>query len=66
MVQGLIHLAIELVIVGLIYWILTFIPMPAPFQQILRVIFIVIAVIIVLAFLLPLAGLHLGLAALLL
>ena len=44
---------------GLIYWVVSLIPLAAPFQQIIKVIFIIIAVILVLAFLLPLAGLHL-------
>ena len=56
MITSLVHLIVELVIVGL-----TYLPIPEPFAQIVRVIFIVIAVIIVLAFLLPFAGIHLGL-----
>ena len=59
MVQSLIHLVIELIVVGLIYWIVSMIPLPAPFAKIIQVVFIIIAVFIVLVFLLPLAGLHL-------
>ena len=56
LVASLIHLIIELVVLGLIYWVVSLIPLPNPFGQIIRVIFVIIAVIIVLAFLLPLAG----------
>jgi hypothetical protein len=59
MIQSLVHLAIELLVCGLIYWVVSLIPLPPPFGKIIQVIFVVIAVLLILAFLLPLAGLHL-------
>lgn len=41
----MISLIIALVILGLIYWAVSLIPLPEPFPAIIRVVFILIAVI---------------------
>ena len=52
----LIHIVIVLVVLGLLYWLLTLIPLPEPFPRIIQVVVIVIAVLYVLSVLLPYAG----------
>lgn len=56
----LIHLLLTLVILtlifGLIWWIITLITLPPPFALVIRVVMAVIAVIIVINLLWPLAG----------
>lgn len=44
-------LIIFLVILGLVAWLLTFVPLPAPFGKIIQVILIIVAVVIVINFL---------------
>lgn len=44
----MITLIISLVVLGLIYWAVSLIPLPAPFPTIIKVIFIVIAVVMLL------------------
>ncbi len=56
----MISLIIALVILGLIYWAVSLIPLPDPFPQIVKVIFIIIAVVYVLNAL----GVHTGLPTL--
>lgn len=46
-----------IVILGLIYWAVSLIPLPEPFPQIIRVLFIIIAVI----YILSLFGVNVGL-----
>lgn len=41
----MIELIIALVLIGLIYWAVSLIPLPEPFPLIIRVLFIIIAVI---------------------
>lgn len=52
----LVHLLILCLILGLIWWVLTMIPLPAPFGQVVRVVFCVVCVIILIYFLLGIAG----------
>jgi hypothetical protein len=49
--ETLIALLIFVIVVGLIYWIITMIPLPEPFKQILTVVFIVLVVIYLLSWL---------------
>jgi hypothetical protein len=50
-IEGLIALAIYIIVIGLIVWLLLWaiqqVPLPAPFGQVARVLIIVIAVLIV-------------------
>jgi len=52
-----------LIIVGLIlyvvWWAITQIPLPPPFQVVVRVIFVLVCVLILIAYLLPLLGISL-------
>lgn len=42
-------LIVYLIILGLIYWLVSFLPLPDPFSTIVRVLFIILAVLAVLA-----------------
>lgn len=44
----MISLVISLVVLGLVYWAVSFIPLPDPFPTIIKVLFIIIAVILLL------------------
>jgi hypothetical protein len=44
------------IIFGLIWWVITMIPLPAPFAQVARVVIAVIFIIWMIYLLLPLAG----------
>lgn len=56
----LIHILILLLVYGLvfavIYWAITQIPLPAPFAMVARVILALVAVILIINLILPLAG----------
>ena len=60
MIEGLIALAITVVVVGLVAWVVTLLldmlPIDARFKQIARVLVIVIAVLVILLRALPLLG----------
>ena len=56
MISILISLLVMCLIFGVIWWILTLIPLPGPFLQIARVIVAVIFLIILIYMLLPMAG----------
>jgi hypothetical protein len=43
--MSLVGILIALVILGLIYWLITMLPLPAPFKQIAMVIMIIIAIL---------------------
>jgi hypothetical protein len=45
----IISLIVTLIVLGLIWWLVSFIPLPEPFGQIVRVLFIILAVWAVLA-----------------
>lgn len=53
----MISLIITIVVLGLIYWVVSLIPLPDPFPMIVKVLFIIIAVLILLSAL----GVHTGL-----
>lgn len=44
----LISLIISILVIALVYWLVSLIPLPEPFGQIIRVIFIIIAVLTIL------------------
>ena len=56
----LFNVIVVLIVCGLLYWILTLIPLPPPFPQIIRVVVIVAVVLYLLSVLLPLAGMGAG------
>lgn len=43
--MSLIGILVALVILGLIYWLITLLPLPAPFKQVAMVILIIIAIL---------------------
>ena len=63
-VGGLVHLLIVIIVLGLVFWLvwwaLSYLPLPAPFAQIARFILILIFVLILISLILPLAGISLG------
>lgn len=52
----LINLIIIALVLGLIYWLLTLLPLKDPFPLIIRVVFIIIAVLVLIDLLLSLTG----------
>lgn len=56
MISLLVTILVMCIIFGLIWWIFTQIPLPAPFAQIARVVIVVIFCLILIYTLLPLAG----------
>jgi hypothetical protein len=56
----LFNVIVVLIVCGLLYWILTLIPLPPPFPQIIRVVVIVAVVLYLLSVLLPFAGMGAG------
>ncbi|QYF96205.1 hypothetical protein KY495_22205 [Massilia sp. PAMC28688] len=45
----IVSLIIYLVVFGLIWWLVTLLPLPAPVAQIVRVLFVILLILIVLA-----------------
>ena len=45
----LVSLIVEIVVIALIYWLCTLLPLPAPAGQIINVIFIIILILVVLS-----------------
>lgn len=56
MISTLIYLLIVCVIIGLIWWVVDFLPVPEPLNKLIKVISIVIAIIIIIYVLLGLVG----------
>lgn len=56
MLSILVTILVMCLIFGLIWWIISLIPLPAPFGQVARVVIAVIFVIYLIYMLLPLAG----------
>lgn len=44
----MISIIITLVVLGLVYWLITLLPLPDPFPLILKVVFIILAILVVL------------------
>lgn len=53
MLALLVSILIAAIVIGLLYWIVTLIPLPAPMDRILQVVVVVIFVIYLLYMLLP-------------
>ena len=56
MISLLVYVLVMCIVFGLIWWILSVIPLPAPFGQVARVVVVVIFCIILIYMLLGLAG----------
>ena len=56
LISLLITLLIYALIFGLIFWVLTLIPLPAPWNMVIRAVLGLIAVIVIIELLLPMAG----------
>lgn len=56
MLSLLVTVLVMAIILGLIWWILTVLPLPAPIAQIIRVVVVVIFIVWLIYLLLPLAG----------
>ena len=50
----LISLLVFALVAGLIYWLLTLLPIPDPFKRVVLVVFIIICIIYLLAYFVPL------------
>ena len=55
-ISVLVTILVMCIIFGLIWWVITMIPLPAPFAQVARVVIAVIFIIWMIYLLLPLAG----------
>jgi uncharacterized membrane protein YtjA (UPF0391 family) len=56
-----ISLIVEIIVVALLYYLVTFLPLPAPAPQILQVLFVIILVLIVLSAFFGIGSINLGL-----
>jgi hypothetical protein len=56
MIGLLIWLLIVFVVLGVAWWVITLLPLPAPFPTIIQVVFVLIALIVVIDLLLHLGG----------
>lgn len=56
MIDFLIYFLVLCIVLGLVWWIITQLPLPEPFGRIARVVFIVVAVILLIYLLLGLVG----------
>lgn len=60
MVSLLISFLMVLVIFGVIYYIITLIPLPAPFATIAQIVMLVIFLLVLIGYLMPMAGVNFG------
>lgn len=58
MIPILIQLLILCLIFGVVWWVLTLIPLPPPFGQVAQVVVALLFALILISLLLPLAGIH--------
>jgi hypothetical protein len=58
MISLLVTVLVLCIIFGLVWWILTLIPLPAPFSRVAQVVVAVIFCIVLIYMLLPLIGVH--------
>jgi len=56
MIGLLIDLIILLIVAGIIYYIITLIPLPEPFKRIVMILALLILLLVVVGWLLPIAG----------
>jgi hypothetical protein len=47
MIHILIYILIAVLVMGLIWYVLTLLPLPAPFAMILRVVFLIICILVI-------------------
>ena len=45
----IVSIIVTLLVLGLIWWLISFLPIPAPFGQIIQVLFIILAILAVLS-----------------
>ena len=62
MLAALIQLLIILIVIGVVWWLLDFVPVPEPLNRLAKVVTIVIGVIVIIYTLLHLAGMAPALA----
>ena len=60
MINALIYMLVVFIIIGLVIWVLDYIPVPEPLNRIGKLIAIVIGVLVVIMVLLRLAGVDIG------
>jgi hypothetical protein len=53
MIYMLIYLIIALILVGLVFWAIQYLPIPQPFLNIIRVLLVLIVILWILFYLLP-------------
>jgi len=56
MISILVSLIVVIIVLGLVYWLLTLLPIPQPFHNIIIVLFVLIAILVVVGDLLPIGG----------
>jgi hypothetical protein len=52
----LVYILIAALVMGLIYYVITLIPLPAPFATIVRVVFLIICILVIVNAFLPFLG----------
>jgi hypothetical protein len=62
MVTVLIYLVVALLLVSLVWWLIDYIPVPAPINHWAKIIVIVIAALVIISVLLSVAGVNTGLS----
>lgn len=60
MIGLLIDLIILLIVAGIVYYILTLIPLPEPFKRIVMILAMLILLLVVVSWLLPMSGIYAG------
>lgn len=56
MIHLLLYILIAVLVMGLIYYVLTMLPLPAPFAMILRVVFLIICILVIVNAFMPFIG----------
>lgn len=56
MIQTLIYLLVVCVVIGLVWWVVDYLPVPEPLNKLIKVVSIVIGVIVIIYALLGLTG----------
>jgi len=64
MIGTLIYLLIVCVIIGLIWWVVDYLPVPEPLNKLIKIVSVVIGVIVIILALMQIAGIGGGLPAL--
>lgn len=45
----MVNLIVEILVLGLVYWLVSLLPIPAPFNMIVKVVFVIIAILLILS-----------------